>query len=101
MIAMKAQDLQLPIALADLQALLQEHNVLAASVFGSYARGEAGADSDVDILVRYAPGVSLFEHFELKDILESRSGKRVDVVSERALSRHIKPFIDREKVVIL
>jgi predicted nucleotidyltransferase len=98
---MKPQELRLPIELATLQDLLRKHQVLHASIFGSYARGEATTDSDLDVLVSYAPGVSLFDHFDLKEELESYSGKKVDVVSERALSRHIRPYIERDKVVIL
>lgn len=98
---MKAQDLQLPIPLAALQQILRDYGVIEASIFGSYARGEAVDTSDMDILVRYSPNVSLFGHIDLKDKLEERTGKHVDVVSARALSRHIKPFIDREKVSIL
>lgn len=98
---MKPQELQLPIELTTLQMILRKHRVLHASIFDSYARGEARANSDLDVLVSYAPGVSLFDHFDLKDELERHSGKRVDVVSDRALSRHIRPYIERDKVTIL
>ncbi|HEV2403242.1 MAG TPA: nucleotidyltransferase family protein [Candidatus Saccharimonadales bacterium] len=98
---MKPQELHLPIDLAVLRRILRKHRVLHASIFGSYARGEARADSDLDVLVSYAPGVSLFGHFDLRDELEKYSGKKVDVVSDRALSRHIRPYIEKEKVSIL
>lgn len=98
---MKVQDLQLPIELSTIQDILRAHGVITASIFGSYARGEAGSNSDLDILVNYRPGTSLFDHIDLKDELEKHSGMHVDVVSERALSRHIKPFIDKEKITIL
>lgn len=101
LVYMKAQDLQLPIELHTLQDILRAHGVVAASVFGSYARGEAQSNSDLDILVNYRSGISLFDHIDLRDELEKHSGLHVDVVSERALSRHIKPFIDKDKVPIL
>jgi predicted nucleotidyltransferase len=101
LIYMKAQDLQLPIELRALQDILRAHGVITASIFGSYARGEAHSSSDLDILVNYKSGISLFDHIDLKDELERFSGMHVDVVSERALSRHIKPFIDKEKIAIL
>lgn len=98
---MTTTELKLPIPLATLRQVLRAHGVIKASVFGSYARGEASDDSDLDILVDYRDGVSLFDHFDLKDELEKRSGRQVDVVSSRAVSRHFKPFIDKDKVLVL
>lgn len=56
---MEADELDLPITVQDLSEVLATHGVLKASIFGSYARGEAGPDSDPDILVEYRPGVTL------------------------------------------
>jgi predicted nucleotidyltransferase len=56
----QAQQLHLPIDLAVLRRILRKHGVLHASIFGSYARGEARAESDLDVLVSYASGVSLY-----------------------------------------
>lgn len=80
-----------------LGALLQTHreDVLAAAarhrggsvlVFGSVARGEAGPDSDVDLLVEFEDGSSLFDLLELSDELRALLGVEVDVVSAGALS---------------
>lgn len=98
---MTATDLQLPIPIDKLRSVLRSHGVVKASVFGSYARKQARADSDLDILVDYGEGVSLFDHFDLKDELEAESGRSVDVVSSRAVSRHLRPYIEKDKVVIL
>lgn len=100
-IIMTATDLQLPMSIDELRQVLKAHGVVGASIFGSYARGEAREDSDLDILVDYADGVSLFDHFDLRDELVKHSGKRVDLVSSRALSRHFRPYIEKDKVKIL
>lgn len=54
-------------------------------VFGSMARGDAGEESDVDLLVLPLPGASLLDLSGLALEAEDLLGRRVDVVSERAL----------------
>ena len=98
---MTTTELKLPVPLAQLRRILRQHGVQKASVFGSYARGQANENSDLDILVDYRDGVSLFDHFDLKEALETASGKPVDVVSARAVSKHLQPYIDKEKVTLL
>lgn len=64
-----------------LEPILREHHVLRAGVFGSVARGDARADSDVDILVEMGPSASLFDLSGTRLILEEALGCSVDVVS--------------------
>lgn len=73
---MKTAELQLPIELEELRRILREHGVVKASVFGSYARGEATSESDFDIVVDYSDGVSLFDHFNLRHELGEASRQR-------------------------
>ncbi len=56
------------------------------SLVGSTARGADTPDSDVDFLVRLAPGASLFDQARLQDVLEDLLGCRVDVISVGGLS---------------
>lgn len=55
------------------------------ALFGSYARGEATAESDIDFLVSFAPGATLFDHARLEAELSELLGTRVDVVSSAVL----------------
>ncbi len=75
--------------------------VLKAYLFGSYLRDEADADSDIDILVEldYSQRIGL-EYFQMKMDLEKLLNNTVDLVSEKGLSMHIKPIIDKEKQLI-
>ena len=79
----------------------QNKPVLRAYLFGSYVRGEANEQSDVDILIEldYSQSIGLTfveMQFDLQDILS----RKVDLVSERGLSKFIKPFIEKEKELI-
>lgn len=68
----------------------REHGAHDVRVFGSRARGDARPDSDLDLLVRFEEGRSLLDLVGMKLALEELLGIRVDVVSERGLSRYIR-----------
>lgn len=71
------------------------HNV---QVFGSVARGEADAQSDVDFLVEMEPGRSLLDLGGLQYELERLLDCRVDVVTERGLKARIRDRVLAEAV---
>ena len=75
--------------------------VLRAYLFGSYVRGEASDDSDVDILVDldYSQPIGL-EFIQMRIDLQDLLLKRVDLVSSRGLSKYIKPYVESEKMMI-
>lgn len=75
--------------------------VLKAYIFGSYVRGEADNQSDIDILVDldYSQKIGL-QFIQMKNDLEKLLNKKVDLVSSNGLSKYIKPFIDDEKELI-
>ena len=64
------------------------------ALFGSVLRDEARPDSDVDLLVQFAPGTKTFDHFlALADLLQERLGQRVELVTTEGLSPFIGPRI--------
>jgi predicted nucleotidyltransferase len=67
-------------------------------IFGSLARGEAGPDSDIDILVNLDSGRSLLDIIALKQDLEDLLGCEVDVVTEEAISPYIREQVLKETV---
>lgn len=69
-----------------------------ARVFGSVARGQADAASDVDLLVEMEPGRSLFDLGGLQYELERLLGCPVDVVTEQGLKARIRDRVLREAV---
>ena len=81
--------------------ILQSHGVTRASLFGSAARGEAQAGSDLDIAVEIGDEMGLLEFVGLKQILEERLGRKVDLVEYQAIKPALKERIARESVSIL
>ena len=79
-------------------AFSQRRGASNVRVFGSLARGEQGADSDIDFLVDFEPGRSLLDLTGLWLDLESELGCKVDVVSSRGLNPRIAPEILRDAV---
>ncbi len=79
---------------------LKRFGVKSIGVFGSVARGEADADSDIDILVDYAEGTStgLFEFLDLKEHLETLLERPVDLVTPEALHPMLRDDILKEFV---
>lgn len=69
-------------------------------VFGSYARGEQTRDSDLDVLVRFLEGATLFDLVGLADFLEDKLGVRVDVVPIDTIRKEIRDAIIGEAVYI-
>ena len=69
-------------------------------IFGSVARGDATETSDVDFLVRFEPGRSLFDQGGLLMDLRQLLGVHVDIVSEGALSGRFCQIVRKEAVRI-
>lgn len=74
------------------------HGASNVRIFGSVARGEAGPESDVDVLVDLEPGRSLLDHAALLLELEELLGCPVDVVTERGLRARFRERVLREAV---
>jgi uncharacterized protein len=74
------------------------HGASNVRVFGSVAKGEATAQSDVDFLVELERGRSLLDHAALMVDLENLLGRRVDVATERGLKPRVRERILTEAV---
>lgn len=95
----------------DLNALLlrNKHRILEIAsqygahnirVFGSVARGDWHAASDLDLVVDFEQGRSLLDHVALKQHLEDLLGVRVDVINESGLYHAIRDQVLKEAVPV-
>ena len=83
----------------ELVALAQQYGARRLRVFGSVARREEGPDSDVDFLVDFPAGYDLFrQRIPLSDRLAEFVGRKVDLIPEHELNKHIHPYVLQEAV---
>jgi predicted nucleotidyltransferase len=85
--------------LKDHAAEIRGYGVKSLGLFGSVARDEATAKSDVDLLVDFIPEKKSFDNFmDLSFFLEGLFGRKVELVTRQSLSKHIGPHILNEVV---
>jgi hypothetical protein len=85
---------------ADVLRLAAKYGARNVRVFGSVARGDADAASDLDLLVDLDADRSLFDLGGLQFELESLLHRPVDVVTERGLKSRIRARVLREAIPV-
>jgi predicted nucleotidyltransferase len=78
--------------------LVKQFGVVRLALFGSTVRDEARSDSDVDIMVAFDGPANSKRYFGVQFLLEDELGQTVDLVTEKALRKELRPFIERELV---
>jgi len=68
------------------------------ALFGSVARDEAAGESDVDVLVEFDGPATFERYMGLKFHLEDLLGRRVDLVTRRALRQELRPAVEQEAI---
>lgn len=84
----------------DILALARKYGAYNVRVFGSVARGEADADSDVDFLVEMERGRSLLDLGGLLMELQALLDCRVDIVTEKGLRSRIRQQVLAEAITL-
>jgi len=89
------------IDLDELAAICRRYGIAELAVFGSVARGDDRADSDLDLFYVLAPGARLgWEVADLNEELNELFGRQVDLGSKRSLHRLIRDEVLAEAKVI-
>ena len=88
-------------ALQKFEAPLRKSGVASISIFGSWARGSAGPDSDVDVAVRFAPKsrINLISASQIERDIATYLGRRVDLTSEPVAKPSLRREIERDRVL--
>ena len=80
----------------EIERIAHKHGAYNVRVFGSVARGEAGPDSDIDLLVDVGATTSSWFPAGLILDLEDLLGRRVEIVTERALNPYVRDHVLEE-----
>ncbi len=78
--------------------IANKHGARNVRIIGSYARGEAGPASDLDLLVNMEDGRSLMDHAALIIDLESLLDIKVEVASERGIGERYRKKVFQEAI---
>lgn len=81
-----------------IKRIAAKYGAVNIRLFGSMARGDFSQDSDMDLLVDMLPGSSLYDLMAVQEELAKTVGRRVDIVTEKSLNRHIKDQTLKEAV---
>lgn len=91
---------QLRKAQVKMHPIFKKRRVRKASVFGSFARGEAHKGSDIDVLVEVQRGTTLFDMVRMKLDLEKVLGRPVDLLTYKSLHPLLKKRVLSEHIAI-
>lgn len=83
-----------------LQRYFAQQPVERVYIFGSIARGDDTEQSDLDLLVEFAQGATLFDQARMSWQLEDLLHRKVDVIAEKGVSKYIRPFINQDRILV-
>ncbi|MEW5717204.1 MAG: nucleotidyltransferase family protein [Chloroflexota bacterium] len=80
--------------------ILEPHGAKRIALFGSVVRGEETSQSDIDLLVKFSKPLGLIKLVGVEMELSAHLKHKVDLVTEGALSKYIRPSVEKEKVML-
>jgi predicted nucleotidyltransferase len=84
----------------DILQLAEQHGAYNVRVFGSVARGETHSESDIDFLVAFHPGTSIFDEVGLWQDLQELLGCEVDLSSDDTLKDYVRPHVLKDAILL-
>ena len=86
------------LAIEALKAELVAFDVASLHLFGSYVRDTASDESDIDLVVAFRDPATFDDYMGLKLFLEDRLGRKIDLVTERAIRPELRHTIERDAI---
>lgn len=78
--------------------LVRRFGVTRLALFGSTVRNEARNDSDIDVVVTFDGPATSKQYFGVQFLLEDELGHTVDLVTEKAMRKELRPYIEKEAI---
>ncbi len=89
-----------PFDVTRLVDICRQNDVSMVGVFGSMARGESKKKSDIDLIVRFSKRKSLLTMVRLERELSEAVGRKVDLLTEAAISPYMRERVLKELKVV-
>ena len=80
--------------------ILKKHGAKRIEIFGSYARGEATSESDIDLIVDFENRKTLLELVGIEQEIEDTVGIKIDLLTRNSISPYIMERIKKDRKVI-
>lgn len=80
--------------------ICERNDVSYCVLFGSFARGEADENSDIDLLVRFSKPIGLFGFVGVEQELEEALGRKVDLATDKMIGKYIRESVFHDLKVI-
>ncbi len=84
-----------------LKEILKKHGAVKVEIFGSYARGDANPESDLDVIVEFRERKSLLELIGIEQELEDALGMKIDLLTESSINPYLRERIKKEAKVVM
>lgn len=81
-------------------AEIEQMGVKSLYLFGSTARDEAKATSDVDLLVDFQPPLNFRKYADLHFFLEELLGYEIDLVTQGGLREEVRPYVEKDTILV-
>lgn len=80
--------------------IIRESAISYLAIYGSFARGEQRTNSDIDMLVDFDKPIDLIDLIQTQHKLEDLLQHKVDLITKKGVSPHLRPYIEKDLQVI-
>jgi uncharacterized protein len=80
--------------------ICKRNDISYCALFGSFARGEADENSDIDLLVRFSKPIGLFGFVGVEQEFESALGRKIDLATDKMIGKYIRESVFHDLKII-